>query len=75
MPSIQRLYEKSKDTEFYLLTYESVDKIKEFMVKHNFTFPVYSYQDKNNLPEYFQQINDGGIPDTYIIYDNKIEFN
>lgn len=75
MPSIQRLYDRSNENvDFYLLTYEDIDKANEFINKKGFSFPVYSFNGKSNLPEYFQY-NGGTIPDTYIIHNNKIEFH
>jgi thiol-disulfide isomerase/thioredoxin len=75
MPSIQELYEKSKENiDFYLLTYEDIDKAMVFIENKGFTFPIYSYQNKTNLPNYFQ-FHGGSIPDTYIIYDDEIKFH
>jgi len=75
MPAIQELYERSKENvDFYLLTYEDINKAKEFINNKGFTFPIFSYQNKKNLPSYFQ-FNGGAIPDTYIIYNGEIKFH
>ncbi|WP_298904068.1 TlpA disulfide reductase family protein [uncultured Psychroserpens sp.] len=74
MPSIQELYDKSENVDFYLLTYEDIDKATEFIENKGFSFPIYSYKDKTNLPLFFQE-NGGSIPDTYIIHNNEIKFH
>ncbi len=75
MPSIQNLYDRSTENiDFYLLTYEDIEKATNFINKKGYTFPIYSYNAKSNLPDYFQY-NGGSIPDTYIIYNDKIEYH
>lgn len=75
MPSIQRQYDRSKENvDFYVLTYEDIDKARTFIEKKGFSFPVYSFNDKSNLPQYFQY-NGGNIPDTYIIHNDEVKFH
>ena len=62
-PSIQRLYDaQSQDVAFLLLTNESPEKVKAFMEKEGYTFPVYlTYQ---TLPEI---LDSRSIPATFLI--------
>lgn len=66
MPNIQRLYEKvgSDDIAFVLLSVDEGGraKVKKFIGKKGFTFPV--YQPAGPLPEAFQS---SAIPTTFII--------
>jgi len=75
MPAIQDLFDKKKDSiDFYLLTYEDIEKASKFIDKKGFSFPIYSYRDKTSLPDYFQ-FHGGSIPDTYIIHNDEIKFH
>jgi thiol-disulfide isomerase/thioredoxin len=66
MPNIQRLYEKvgSDKIAFVMLSVDQngMDKVKKFITKKGFTFPV--YMPASQMPEEF---NSPAIPSTYII--------
>jgi len=65
MPGIQKLYNTFKDNDqvvFLLVSNESVETIKKFVEKKNYTFPVYSTRQRN--PEAFST---NSIPTTYVI--------
>ena len=64
MPSIQRLYDKVKNTGivFILISPEEEEIINNYLKKEGYTFDVYLL--KEDLPEVFYS---GQIPTTYII--------
>lgn len=75
MPTIQNLFDRSKENvDFYILTYEDMDKAAKFINKKGFSFPIYSFAGKTNLPNYFQY-HGGSLPDTYIIHNDEIKFH
>ncbi|WP_241499029.1 TlpA family protein disulfide reductase [Rufibacter ruber] len=66
MPNIQSLYEKvgSEEIAFVMLSVDrkGLDKVKKFIARKGFTFPV--YLPISQIPEEF---NSPSIPSTYII--------
>lgn len=66
MPSIQNLYDEIGDNEnivFVMLTFEEdKNKVKKFITKKDFTFPVYGIASK--LPEVLRS---SSIPTTFVI--------
>ena len=65
MPEIQKLYDKYKDREdiaFFMISNESNEKIKAFVEKRGYTFPVYSSQRQSPTPFVTQS-----IPTTFVI--------
>ena len=65
MPEIQKLYEHFKDNEnidFYLITNDKIGKIKSFIEKRGYTFPV--YHSLSNTPVSFRTRS---IPTTFVI--------
>ncbi len=69
MPTIEKLYQKYRDKiAFACISSESIDTIREFIAKNNYTFPV--YQIEMDIP---MEFNLNNIPVTYIISrDRKI---
>ncbi len=71
MPAIQDLYNSFKNEEgvsFLLVTNDSPDKVREFLKKRDYNFPVYIYS--YNPPDIFKS---SVIPTTFIISkDGKI---
>ncbi len=66
MPSIQKLYDEYKDdVAFVLVSNESVEVVKDFFGKHEYSFPVYSL--KSGVPAIFETST---IPSTYLIGPN-----
>ncbi|MCF6366826.1 MAG: TlpA family protein disulfide reductase [Bacteroidales bacterium] len=70
MPGIQQLYDKFKDNEniaFLLVSNESPERVKAFIDKKSYTFPVYTTKYKS--PEvFFSQ----SIPTTFVISKDGI---
>lgn len=64
MPGIQELYDKTKNQNivFALLSNESASKVKDFVAKKKFSFPIYIY--KGALPDLYKT---SGIPATFLI--------
>jgi peroxiredoxin len=65
MPEIQKLYNHFKNNDqiaFLMITSDPVTKIKSFIKKRSYTFPVYQY--KSNTPVPFRAKN---IPTTFIL--------
>lgn len=65
MPEIQKLYDKFKDNkniDFYLITNESVTKMKNFVERKGYNFPV--YQSTGSTPISFRSKS---IPTTFVI--------
>jgi len=65
MPEIQKLYEHFKDNEnidFYLITNDKLSKIKSFVEKRAYTFPV--YHSLSDTPVSFRTRS---IPTTFVI--------
>ncbi len=64
MPSLQNLYNKTKDdgVVFVLISNEDQTKVSQFIQKRNFSLPVYTISE--NLPSAFS--NDA-IPKTFVI--------
>lgn len=65
MPGIQNLYEKFKDNNnisFFLVSDENPDKVKSFIQKKGYTFPVYT--TKYRSPQIFLTQS---IPTTFVI--------
>ena len=63
MPSLQKLYDKYGDkVEFLFVTNDSIDKIKAFKAKKNYTFPVYQI-----LSNPIKELQTSSIPRTLII--------
>lgn len=65
MPEIQKLYDKFKgheDIAFLLVSNESNEKIKNFVEKRNYTFPVYSSISQSPAPFFTKS-----IPTTFVI--------
>ena len=71
MPEIEKLYNKFKDNEniaFFMISDENTEKIKAFINKKGYTFPV--FQSVGNNPLGFRSKS---IPATYILSkDNQI---
>lgn len=66
MPSIQELYNEYKDeVAFVLVSNESVDVIRNFFDKHDYSFPVYIL--RGGVPAVFETST---IPSTYLIGSN-----
>ncbi len=63
MPSLQKLYDlQSKKVDFYFVTTEQPARVKAFMDKKGYTFPVYI--QTVNAPS---QIQTSALPTTYIL--------
>lgn len=65
MPEIQKLYDKFKNNEnirFYMVTSDSVDKMKAFVEKRGYSFPVYKYKSETPFPFKVRS-----IPTTFVI--------
>lgn len=65
MPEIQKLYEHFKDNdkiEFLMITGDPVSKIKSFIKKRGYSFPVYHYNSNPPIPFRVKS-----IPTTFII--------
>ncbi len=65
MPEIQTLYDKFKDNPnvaFFMVSNETPAKIKEFVTKRKFTFPVFSMQSAPT-----SKFEYSGIPTTFIV--------
>ncbi len=74
MPAIQKLFEKYKENdniEFVIVSNENSEKVKKFIKKKDFSFPVYT--TNNASPKVFQT---SSIPATFLISkNNKIIIN
>lgn len=73
MPSLQSLYEKTKDdgVVFVLISNEDQTTVSEFIQKRNFSLPIYTISE--NLPSVFTS---DAIPATFIISPNgKVVFD
>jgi len=67
MPSLQQLYNEFKgQVDFYFVSQESPEKLKKFMNKKGYTFPVKIY--KTPPPEVFSVTS---IPATFVISKEK----
>lgn len=69
MPGIQKLYDKYKDNDkvaFYIITNESVYKVKDFLNERDFSFPVYI--SSGVYPEPFSSRS---IPITFLVTPDK----
>ena len=65
MPEIEELYNKFKDNEnvaFFMISDENTAKIKEFIDKRNYSFPVYQSLSTNPIG-----LRSNSIPATYIL--------
>jgi thiol-disulfide isomerase/thioredoxin len=63
MPSLQNLYNEYKDTvDFYFISQDPQEKLERFMLKNNYTFPVYILQK-----EAPSQLSPSALPTTYVI--------
>ncbi|WP_299118075.1 TlpA family protein disulfide reductase [uncultured Winogradskyella sp.] len=63
MPSLQKLYDKyGQEVDFLFVTNDSIDKIKAFKEKYNYTFPVYQIQSNPT-----EELQTSSIPRTLII--------
>jgi len=65
MPEIEELYQKFKDNpniEFLMISNEDLPKIKSFVERKEYSFPVYS--SRSNTPSPFQSAS---IPTTFLI--------
>ena len=68
MPEIQKLYDQFKDNEniaFLLVSNESNAKIRDFIEKRDYTFPVYSTKTPSPAPFFTRS-----IPTTFVISKN-----
>jgi len=66
MPSFQRLYnEYGNQVHFYFVTSEEPEKVRRFLQKHSYSFPVYlqQYEAPN-------QLQSPVLPTTYVISRN-----
>lgn len=73
MPSIQRLYDKSRDlgVVFLLVSDEKPEKIRTYLQKNSFTMPV--YRSTKGRPAALQT---EGIPATFILAsDGRVSFS
>ncbi len=69
MPEIQKLYEYFKDNDnidFYLITNDELSKIKSFIERRGYTFPV--YHSLSDTPVSFRTRS---IPTTFVISKSK----
>ena len=65
MPEIQKLYDKFKDNDdvaFFLITNDSFEKIKSFINKRAYSFPVYKELSQTPIPFRVKS-----IPTTFVI--------
>jgi len=66
MPSLQRLYEATKDKDFVILAIDSgedKDTVSKFITANNYTFPIMIDPTNNAIEQY----SSGSIPTTYLI--------
>ena len=69
MPGIQKLYDKFKENDnvkFIVISYEEPEKVKSFINRKNYTFPVYTA--KYQAPGIFAS---KGIPVTFLISEDR----
>ena len=72
MPDLEKLYQQYGDqVDFYFVTSDDPEKVRNFMSKHEYTFPVYFSTGKK--PE---NLSSNSLPTTYVIAKNgKIVFD
>ena len=67
MPSLQNLYDEFQgQIDFYFVSQETPEKLKRFMDKKGYTFPVYAFRD--TPPE---MLSAPSIPTTFVISKEK----
>ncbi|MDF1672278.1 MAG: TlpA disulfide reductase family protein [Vicingaceae bacterium] len=68
LPSIENLYSQFKDdVAFLLISNESIEKVKNYHTKKEYTVPFHIRNNDSLIP---QQYNHEGIPTTFIINKN-----
>ena len=72
MPDLEKLYQRYQDqVDFYFVTNDDPEKVRSFMNKHEYTFPIYFSTGKKP-----KNLSSDSLPTTYVIAkDGKIVFD